>query len=104
MRAVFEAMQREAAAESARPVFLRRGLEARFRDLAVSDAMLKSLLPAIEHSRARLRYIHLSALSLLDVLTETQIENYDRARDTSPADSRPPTQLIAEAAGSHRFV
>jgi hypothetical protein len=101
---VFEAMQREAAVESARAVFLRRGSKARFRDRAVSDAMLKSLPPVIEHSRARLRYIHISALSLLDVLTETQIENYDRARDTSPADSRRPRQLNAEAAGSHRFA
>lgn len=81
VRAVFEAMQREAAAEGARYVFLEEGLETRFRDRTVSDATLEGLLASIEQSRARLRYIHLSAhLSLLDVLTETQIENYNKAR------------------------
>lgn len=76
MRAVFEAMQHDAAAEGVRYVSLEAALETRFQDRVVSDAELKGLLASIEQSRARLRYIHLSAhLSLQDVLTETQIEN-----------------------------
>ncbi|WP_426131407.1 hypothetical protein [Pararhizobium sp. PWRC1-1] len=78
---VFENMQREAIAEGARYVSLEEDLEARFRARDVSATELKAELARIEESRARLRFVHLAAhLELLDILTEAQIDTYNRLR------------------------
>lgn len=81
VRAVFEDMQREAIVEGARYVSLEEDLEARFRERDVSATELKAALAKIEESRARLRLVHLSAhLALLDILTNLQIDAYNRLR------------------------
>lgn len=81
VRSVFEDMQREAIVEGARYVSLEEDLEAKFRARAVSATELKAELARIEESRARLRFVHLSAhLMLLDILTVPQIDNYNRLR------------------------
>ena len=81
VRAVFEDMQREAIVEGARYVSLEEDLEARFREHDVSATELKTALAKIEESRARLRFVHLSAhLALLDVLTKPQIDAYNSLR------------------------
>lgn len=81
VREVFETMQREAVAEGVRYVSLEEGLEERFRHRRVSATGLMTLLATIEESRARLRFVHLSAhLMLLDILTRPQIDTYNRLR------------------------
>lgn len=81
VRSVFENMQREAIVEGARYVSLEEDLEAKFRARAVSATELKAQLARIEESRARLRFVHLAAhLKLLDILTEAQIDTYNRLR------------------------
>jgi Spy/CpxP family protein refolding chaperone len=81
VRNVFQGMQREAVAEGARYISLEEDLEARFRERDVSETELKAALTKIEESRARLRFVHLSAhLALLDVLTKPQIDTYNRLR------------------------
>jgi hypothetical protein len=67
--------------KGARYVSLEEDLEAEFRELDVSATELKADLAEIEESRTRLRFVHLSAhLMLLDILTEPQIETYNRLR------------------------
>lgn len=81
VRKVFDDMRREAAAEGMRYVSLEEGLEERFRHRHVTATELLTLLAKIEESRARLRFVHLSAhLMLLDILTQPQIETYNRLR------------------------
>ncbi|MEK1925201.1 MAG: hypothetical protein AAAB11_07105 [Rhizobium giardinii] len=81
VRKVFDDMRREAAAEGMRYVSLEEGLEERFRHRHVTATELLTLLATIEESRARLRFVHLSAhLMLLDILTQPQIETYNRLR------------------------
>lgn len=81
VRVVFEDMQREAIVEGERYVFLEEGLEERFRLRRVSPSELMTLLATLEESRARLRFVHLSAhLMLLDILTQSQIDTYNRLR------------------------
>lgn len=81
VRSVFEDMQREAIVEGARYISLEEDLEARFRKRDVSARELKADLAEIEESRARLRFVHLSAhLMLVDILTEPQIDTYNRLR------------------------
>ena len=81
VRAVFENMRREAVAEGMQYIALEKGLEERFRHRRVSATELTTLLAAIEESRARLRFVHLSAhLRLLDILTQPQIDTYNRLR------------------------
>ncbi|MBB5537167.1 hypothetical protein [Rhizobium giardinii] len=64
-----------------RYVSLEEGLEERFRHRHVTATELLTLLAKIEESRARLRFVHLSAhLMLLDILTQPQIETYNRLR------------------------
>lgn len=78
---MFDDMQRVAIVEGLRYISLEEGLEARFRERDVSTFELKADLAQIEGSRARLRFVHLSAhLALLDVLTEPQINAYNRLR------------------------
>jgi hypothetical protein len=81
VRNVFETMQREAVAEGVRYVALEEDLEERFRLRRVAGTELMTLLATIEESRARLRFVHLSAhLMLLDILTQPQIDTYNRLR------------------------
>ncbi|MGI0526662.1 hypothetical protein [Rhizobium giardinii] len=81
VRKVFDDMRREAVAEGLRYVSLEEGLEERFRHWHVTATELMTLLATIEESRARLRFVHLSAhLMLLDILTQPQIDTYNRLR------------------------
>lgn len=81
VRIIFENMQREAIVEGARYISLEEDLEAKFRKRDVSATELKTDLVEIEESRARLRFAHLSAhLMLLDILTEPQVDTYNRLR------------------------
>ncbi len=93
VRKVFDDMRREAAAEWMRYVSLEEGLEEKFRHRHVTATELLTLLATIEESRARLRFVHLSAhLMLLDILTQPQIDTYNRLRGYKCPDNGRPSE------------
>ena len=78
---VFHDMRQAAIEEGERLILRERALEDAFRDRSVTDESLKTLLEAVEQSRSRLRFIHLSAhLKTPPILTEHQIVRYNALR------------------------
>ncbi len=78
---VFQDMRQAAIEEGERLISREQALEDAFRDRSVTDESLETLLKAVEESRGRLRFIHLSAhLKMPTILTEDQIGRYNTLR------------------------
>jgi len=81
IREIFAAMQANAAILGEEVVELERQLDQAFAQKTIDEEGLVSLTSAIAVARARLRAIHLSAhLGVRPVLTDTQLEQYERIR------------------------
>ena len=79
--AIYERMREAAVAEGEHFIAAERALEDAFRAGAVTEKGLRALLADIARSRARLRFIHLSAhLETPALLTDEQIARYDALR------------------------
>ncbi len=79
--AVYERMREAAIAEGEHFIAAERALEDAFRAGAVTEESLRALLAEVARSRARLRFIHLSAhLETPALLTHEQIARYDALR------------------------
>ena len=79
--AIYERMRAAAIAEGERFLEAEQALEDAFRANAVTEESLQAKLSDIEQSRARLRFIHLSAhLGTPELLTEAQIARYSALR------------------------
>ena len=79
--AIHERMREAAVAEGEHFIAAERVLEDAFRAGAVTEKGLRALLADIARSRARLRFIHLSAhLETPALLTDDQIARYDALR------------------------
>ena len=79
--AVYERMREAAIAQGEHFIATERALEDAFRAGAVTEKSLRTLLAEIARSRARLRFIHLSAhLETPALLTHEQIARYDALR------------------------
>lgn len=84
---VFKRMKADAVSESRSLIEGEARLEAAFRKGRIDSKTLELRVGAIEESRARLRFAHLSAhLALLDVLTKPQIDSYNRLRGYKESD------------------
>ena len=78
---IYERMREAAVAEGEHFIAAERALEDAFRAGAVTEKSLRALLDDIARSRARLRFIHLSAhLDTPALLTHEQIARYDALR------------------------
>ena len=79
--AIYGRMREAAVAEGERFIEAERALEKAFRSHSVTEASLERMLADIERSRARLRFIHLSAhLGTPNLLTEAQVAQYAALR------------------------
>ena len=79
--ALFSDMHRSAVSTGAEIIEAERRLDARFAARDVDPDSLSDALTQLGALRARLRYIHLEAhLLQRDLLTEEQIQTYDRLR------------------------
>ena len=79
--AIYERMREAAIAEGTHFIAAERALEDAFRAGAVTKTSLRTLLGEIMRSRARLRFIHLSAhLETPALLTDEQIARYTALR------------------------
>ena len=79
--ALYERMRAKAIAEGERYIAHEQALDEAFRTRMVTDENLREMLGDLERSRARLRFIHLSAhLGTPGILTEAQIERYATLR------------------------
>ena len=79
--AVYERMREAAIAEGEHFIAAERALEDAFRAGTVTEESLRVLVAEIARSRARLRFIHLSAhLETPALLTHEQIARYDALR------------------------
>ena len=79
--AIHERMREAAVAEGEHFIAAERSLEDAFRAGTVTEKSLRPLLADIARSRARLRFIHLSAhLETPALLTDEQIARYDALR------------------------
>ena len=82
--AVYERMREAAIAEGEHFIAAERALEDAFRAGTVTEKSLRTLLAEVARSRARLRFIHLSAhLETPALLTHEQIARYDALRGYS---------------------
>ena len=80
-QALFEEMRRSAIATGEEIIEAERQLDERFAALEVDTDTLHAALTQLGLLRARLRYVHLEAhLRQRDLLTDEQIETYDRLR------------------------
>jgi Spy/CpxP family protein refolding chaperone len=78
---VFRKMRADAIDEGERLISREQALESAFRDRAMTEETLRTLLAPIEESRRELRYIHLAAhLKTPTILTEKQIDRYNTLR------------------------
>ena len=78
---IYESMREAAITEGERFIEAERSLEDAFRAGIVTEENLPRMLEEIGRSRARLRFIHLSAhLETPSLLTEEQIARYDALR------------------------
>jgi hypothetical protein len=78
---IFREMRQEAIAEGRRLIAFEKALDHAFRARTITDASLREMLAEIGQSRAKLRYIHLSAhLKTLPHLTARQIARYVELR------------------------
>ena len=83
--AIHERMREAAIAEGTHFIAAERALEDAFRAGAVTEESLREMLAAIASSRARLRFVHLSAhLEMPALLTHEQIARYDALRGYHP--------------------
>jgi hypothetical protein len=81
IRSIAERMRKDAIREGGVFLGLEQALEGRFRDGNIAEDELEHRLDLIEQSRARLRFIHLSAhLFVTKMLSPKQIEIYNRLR------------------------
>ena len=79
--AIYERMREAAIAEGEHFIAAERALDDAFRAGAVTEKSLRTLLAEIARSRARLRFVHLSAhLETPALLTDEQIARYDALR------------------------
>ena len=79
--AIHERMREAAVAEGEHFIAAERSLEDAFRAGTVTEKSLRTLLADVARSRARLRFIHLSAhLETPVLLTREQIARYDALR------------------------
>ena len=79
--AIYERMREAAIAEGGHFIAAERALEDAFRAGAVTEQGLRKMLADIARSRARLRFIHLSAhLETPALLTDEQMARYDALR------------------------
>ena len=79
--AIYERMRAAAIAEGERFLAAEQALEDAFRAGAVTKESLRAMLAEIGRSRARLRFIHLSAhLETAELLTASQIARYAALR------------------------
>ena len=79
--AIYERMRKAAIVEGERFIAAEQALEDEFRANTVTEESLQAMLADIGRSRARLRFIHLSAhLGTPKLLTEAQIARYAALR------------------------
>ena len=79
--AIHERMRAAASAEGERFIAAEQALDNAFGAGTVTEESLRAMLTDIERSRARLRFIHLSAhLATPKLLTEIQIARYAKLR------------------------
>ena len=82
---IYESMREAATTEGERFIEAERSLEDAFRAGIATEENLLRMLEEIGRSRARLRFIHLSAhLETPSLLTEEQIVRYDALRGYRP--------------------
>jgi hypothetical protein len=81
IQTIFEEMRTEAIATGVRLIEAEAAIEAAFRDGALDDTRLQSLITEAEAARAELRFIHLSRhLSTPRLLSEEQVARYNALR------------------------
>ena len=84
---IFDEMKRGAIQKGEQLIELERELEAHFQNHTITDAILRESLAKIAKVRMELRYIHLSThLMTPEILSESQIENYNALRGYSNPD------------------
>lgn len=85
--ALFKAMNEEARGLGKKLIFYEKELNDRFAERNIDEQMLAELLDRITDTYKALRYTHLSAhLRTPDILTEDQIEKYNKLRGYSSHD------------------
>lgn len=93
IEAIYQEMKAQAVAEGERLIAREQALEDAFRARSVTEASLRSMLTAIEQSRAALRYIHLSThLAMPGLLSPAQTARYAALRGyaANACDAVPP--------------
>ena len=91
--AIFDGMQRDAQRVGARILAEETSLEATFRARTITEAELRARVARIAALQGELRTIHLSAhLATRALLTDAQVQQYDRLRGYSTAEPEAPHQ------------
>lgn len=81
IESLYRQMKAEAIDQGLKLIALERELEMQFQSREITDSILLSLLGEIADARRNLRYIHLAThLRTPDILSEEQIEKYNRLR------------------------
>jgi hypothetical protein len=87
VEAIFDRMKRDAQRVGARILAEETGLEATFRARTITETDLRARVGRIAALQGELRAIHLSAhLATRALLTDAQVEQYDRLRGYAPAE------------------
>ncbi|HZP37375.1 MAG TPA: hypothetical protein VFE48_12905 [Methylomirabilota bacterium] len=90
---IFDRMKRDAQRVGAQILAEEADLEAAFRARTITEPDLRARVGRIAALQGELRTIHLSAhLATRALLTDAQVEQYDRLRGYAPAAAAPPGQ------------
>jgi Spy/CpxP family protein refolding chaperone len=87
IEALYKTMREQAIHLGLELIELEKQLNTHFAERTITDALLRDLLERIAHTRAQLRYVHLSThLKTPTILTSEQIALYNRLRGYSADD------------------
>lgn len=87
IKALYDDMKFKAIAQGMKLIALEQELEQHFQSRTITDTILRTSLEAISDARRELRYIHLAThLKTPDILSEDQIDKYNRLRGYMNAD------------------
>ena len=87
IEALYTTMREQAIPLGLELIELEKQLNTHFAERTISDALLRDLLENIAHTRAQLRYVHLSThLKTPNILTSEQIALYNQLRGYSSND------------------
>jgi hypothetical protein len=101
-QSIFDRMQRDARRVGEQILAEETGLEAAFRARTITETELHARVTRIAALQGELRSIHLAAhLSTRALLTQAQVEQYDRLRGYSPAEAVPPAEAAPRGHHHH---